>query len=732
MAMEKNDIIDALNDKQKKAVTIQPSNVLVLAGAGSGKTRVLVHRLAWLFTTEGVSPHHILAVTFTNKAANEMKARIEQLMQISTAGMWVGTFHGLCHRLLRIHSEQANLTPNFQVIDSDDQYRLIRRVVKALNLDEKNWSAKQIQWFINSQKDEMKPPGAVIDDDNDPRQQTLMNIYHAYEKSCQDNQMVDFSGLILKTYQLFNEQPDILAQYQSRFRHLLVDEFQDTNTIQYALLKLLKSSDNYIMAVGDDDQSIYGWRGAQVGNILRFERDFHDVATIRLEQNYRSTQTILSAANALIAHNQSRMGKSLWTSAMKGDPIRIYRAFNELDEAAYMVALIQQWRTEYSYNEFAVLYRSNAQSRVLEEALLKQKIPYRVYGGLRFFERAEIKTALAYLRLMANPNDNDAFERVVNTPTRGIGERTLLVLRAYAQEAEISLFEAAQAMTTLTHLTTRARNALAEFIVLMQSLRDKLVHLPLYQQVDVTLKQSGLIEHYKKEHSEKAISRLENLSELVTAARQFHLDDEAMQALSPLDAFVSYAALEAGEGQGDRFEQSVQLMSLHAAKGLEFPVVFISGLEEQLFPSPFSLNDASKLEEERRLCYVGMTRAKKQLVLTHCESRRIHGQTKYQYPSRFLGEIPQEHVQNVRMKAEVRRPQSATLSGRSRTMPHGHAAAKKRTSPWPIGLRIAHPSFGEGTVIHAEGEGDNIRLQIQFSSSCKWIMPAFAKLERLG
>ena len=723
--MDLQAITHELNDKQQEAVMLPASNVLVLAGAGSGKTRVLVHRLAWLFSHDNISPLHILAVTFTNKAANEMKTRIEQLLGISTAGMWVGTFHGLCHRLLRIHHERVNLAATFQVIDSDDQYRLLKRIIKEHNLDEKNWNAKSIQWFINAQKDEGKTPDKVSDD-VDVRQRTLIKLYAAYEKVCHQNGLVDFSGLLLLAYRLLSQNTDILNQYQTRFAHLLVDEFQDTNKIQYDLLKLLKSDHNYLMAVGDDDQSIYGWRGARVENILRFEQDLPKVNVIRLEQNYRSTQTILRAANALIGHNTGRMGKSLWSDGKKGDPIINYQAFNELEEAEFIVARIQQLREEYAYDEFAVLYRSNAQSRVLEEALLQQRIPYRVYGGMRFFERAEIKTALAYLRLIVNPQDDHAFLRVVNTPTRGIGDRTVGFVRECANSHQFSLVEAAKQLIATDQLAPRAANALKSFIDLLDSLSEACSDLPLYKQVDLAIQRSGLIAHYQKEPSEKATSRIENLGELVSAARQFHLHDEDLAGMSPLSAFLSHASLEAGEGQANRFEKCVQLMTLHSAKGLEFPVVFISGLEDHLFPSPYAVNDALKLEEERRLCYVGMTRAKHRLFLTHCESRRIHGTVKHQYPSRFLKEVPKQYLHFLGMRSSIQRPK---MAGRGPDV----RLNSQNTSPpkWKIGQRVTHPSFGEGTVINTEGDGDNMRLHIQFSMGSKWIMPAFAKLSVL-
>lgn len=711
-------ILDSLNDAQRDAVSAPLGHQLILAGAGSGKTRVLVHRIAWLVQEEGLSPFQILAVTFTNKAAHEMRSRIEEMLGATAKSMWVGTFHSLAHRLLRMHWQDAGLPEGFQILDSDDQYRLVRRIIAALDLDEDRWPPKQAQWFINGKKDEGLEP-QHLPDYGDVTTRTMIKIYRAYEEACQRAGLIDFADLLLKTHKLWLSHPEILAHYQQRFRCILVDEFQDTNAIQYAWIRLLAGKENHVMIVGDDDQSIYGWRGAKVENIHRFSKDFSGARTTRLEQNYRSTGTILKAANALIENNNGRLGKNLWTAEGDGDRILVYSGFNDLDESRYVVSRINEWkRSGNALRNVAILYRSNAQSRVLEEALMQFGIAYRVYGGLRFFERAEIKDALAYLRLLANRDDDAAFERVVNTPTRGIGDRTIDSLREYAQQNNVSMWRSAQTLLEQNFFAARAGNALENFIKLIVALDDDTKHLPLHEQAEHVIHNSGLIEHFRKEKGEKGLARLENLEELVSAARQFDLE-ETTTDMPRLVAFLSYSALESGDGQAEGFEDCVQLMTLHSAKGLEFPLVFLCGCEEGLFPHYMSMEDPTKLEEERRLCYVGMTRAMQKLVMTYAESRRLHGKEVYHRPSRFLAEIPTEFLEEVRLKAKVSRPQPMATA--KTTMQSGSAEGGIR-----IGQRVTHHQFGEGTVLQYEGRGEHARIQVRFENAgTKWLIASF-------
>ncbi|UTV27668.1 DNA helicase II [Photobacterium atrarenae] len=721
--MDASLLLDGLNDKQREAVAAPLGNHLVLAGAGSGKTRVLVHRIAWLLQIEQASPYSIMSVTFTNKAAAEMRGRINALMQGSCAGMWNGTFHGLCHRMLRAHYLDARLPEDFNILDSDDQMRLLRRLIKAQNLDEKQWPARQAAWYINGKKDEGLRPNH-IETFNDPVEQVWLQLYRAYQEACDRAGLVDFAELLLRSFELLRDNKHIREHYQARFKHILVDEFQDTNNIQFAWLRLMAGPDCHVMIVGDDDQSIYGWRGAQVENIQRFLRDFHNASTIFLEQNYRSTGNILNAANELIAHNNERMGKRLWTEGAEGELISLYSAFNELDEARFAVGKIKAWRDQGgTLNDTALLYRSNAQSRVLEEALIQEGLPYRIYGGMRFFERQEVKDALAYLRLLSNRNDDASFERVVNTPARGIGDRTLDTIRMAARDRGATLWQASVALLDEQVLAGRAANALRRFIELVNALEDDTCELPLFQQTDEVIRNSGLRAMYEQEKGEKAQARIENLEELVTATRQFEVPEEA-EDLSPLAAFLSHAALEAGEGQADEFEDAVQLMTMHSAKGLEFPVVFMVGVEEGMFPSARTSEEVGRLEEERRLCYVGMTRAMQKLYITYAEMRRLYGKDNFHKPSRFIREIPSEFVEEVRMKAQVSRPAS---SGRfSQTQVNENF----NQTGFNLGQRVMHPKFGEGTIINFEGSGAQSRVQVAFNGEgIKWLVTQYAKLE---
>ena len=716
-------LLDSLNEPQREAVASEPANLLILAGAGSGKTRVLVHRMAWLMMVEHVSPYAILAVTFTNKAAYEMRARIESLRGTPSGNMWVGTFHGLSHRLLRAHWQEAKLPEAFQIMDGDDQYRLIRRIQRNLDLDESKWPPKQAQWFINKCKEEGQRAKDVVNHDYSYFTETMQRIYTEYESICEHSGLVDFAELLIRSLELFKNNDDIRHHYQQRFQHILVDEFQDTNTMQYAWLKMLKSPSAYIVAVGDDDQSIYSWRGAKVENMHRFTTDMDQVKTIRLEQNYRSTQTILTAANAVITHNKGRLGKNLWTQDGAGEKITVYAAFNERDEAYFMAATVQDIiRQGYRYDEVAVLYRSNAQSRILEEQLLDLQIPYRIYGGQKFFERAEIKDALAYLRLLMNPLDDAAFERIINTPTRGIGNTTLNKVREQAQAQQLSLWESVVLALQNDDFSARAAAALNDFIQLMTSLNDEIKDRDLDVQVDLVLRKTGLLAFYQKDRTETGMSRVENLEELIAATSQYK-PDESVEHVNLMTAFLSHVALETGGGQEEQNSNCVSLMTLHASKGLEFPVVFMVGMEENLFPHKMSVEERNGLEEERRLCYVGMTRAMKKLYITYADSRRLYGMEQFNRPSRFIAEIPPDLLHAVRPTTKV------TYSAPSSSNQTWQRVSDTDTG-FKIGQRVVHAKFGEGVIINFEGNGEHARVQVKFKDvGSKWLVASFAKLE---
>ncbi|MCP3868137.1 MAG: DNA helicase II [Gammaproteobacteria bacterium] len=717
--MNVSHLLDDLNDPQRGAVSAPSGSVLVLAGAGSGKTRVLVHRIAYLIQAMGASPWSILAVTFTNKAAREMKGRIESLLGQPAGGMWVGTFHGIAHRMLRSQWQAAGLSREFQIIDSDDQFRLIKRLCKNMNLDEAQWPPRQAQWFINAQKDEGLRPDQC-QEDGDPFQKQMIMIYREYQVICHRSGLVDFAELLLRTHELLKGSPEILHQYRDRFQHILVDEFQDTNSIQYAWLRLMAGGRDNLFVVGDDDQSIYGWRGAKVENIREFQAHYPGTRMFRLEQNYRSTRHILNGANAVISHNGSRLGKDLWTEGAEGDPIDLYAAYDEVDESRYVCERIRHFVDEgHRRAEVAVLYRSNAQSRNFEEALIRAQIPYRVYGGLRFFERAEIKDALSYLRLVANPEDDASFERAVNKPPRGIGARTLDAVRGFARQNSCSLWRGAHGLIQDAVLPKRASNALMGFLELIEAQSESTRGLAVHEVVTQVITASGLAEHFSKDRDGRGVDRVENLQELVNAARQMVSEssitggempfEEASTGMGgreedPLSAFLSQAALEAGESQGDPYEDCVQLMTLHSAKGLEFPVVFLTGLEEGLFPHSMSSEDPVRLEEERRLCYVGMTRAMKQLYLCYAESRRLHGRDHYPLPSRFLKEIPTDLTRDVRARPQIARPLSTP----------GSWGEPEQHFGFSLGQRVHHESFGEGVVMHLEGQGSGTVVQVNF------------------
>ncbi len=860
--MDVSHLLDALNPAQREAVSAPPGPLLVLAGAGSGKTRVLTHRIAWLTEVERVPPWAILAVTFTNKAAGEMRGRLDGLLPRGLSGLTVGTFHGIAHRLLRRHWREARLPETFQILDADDQQRLVKRVIAGLGLDEARFPPRQAAWTINGWKDEGRRP-ATIEHRDHPATRALVDIYGAYEDACRRAGLVDFAELLLRAHELMLGDAALLAHYRERWRYLLIDEFQDTNALQYAWVRVLAGQTGSVFVVGDDDQAIYGWRGARVENVQHFLRDYPGARTLKLEQNYRSSAIILEAANAVIARNGGRLGKQLWTAGAPGERIALYTAYNEQDEARFVIERIRESADAGArLGDHAILYRSNAQSRTFEEQLVQRGMPYRVYGGQRFFERAEIKDALAYLRLAANRHDDAAFERAVNTPPRGIGDRTLDTLRRRARAGDVSLWEATLGELTAAELAGRAKNALKAFLLLIDGMardfagrsdgepgleesgpgtRDRgpgrnqepeleesgpgsnqelglggpalgqglggqeplrtgpvpaeppdalscgdatadgerrregataraafpspefpvpsagssgpqsPVPSPgfsgpgsrvpgpgfsgpgssdpgfsLSEQVEHALAVSGLRAFYEKDSRGNAESRVENLDELVNVAARFERTPDDLEAgLGELAAFLAHAALEAGEAQGERGDDCVQLMTLHSAKGLEFPVVFLVGLEEGLFPSQRSTEEEGRLEEERRLAYVGITRAERRLVLTCAESRRLHGAEMLARPSRFLGEIPAALIDEVRPRVQVSRP---VYAGR----PTGASAMLEEERPLRLGQRVRHPSFGEGVVVSAEGSGAHTRVQVNFADAgAKWLVLAYANLAAL-
>ena len=701
--MDVTPILNKLNSAQEEAVTSDKKHLLVLAGAGSGKTRVLVHRIAWKIQVDGVSPYSILAVTFTNKASREMRERIDQLLGMSLRGMWVGTFHGLAHRLLKAHWRDVNLPENFQILDSDDQLRLVKRVMRAMDLDEQRWPPKQAQWWINGQKDEGLR-AAHLQEGGDPHLATMLRIYREYEATCERLGVIDFAELLLRALELWKHNPEVLDHYQQRFQQILVDEFQDTNAVQYAWLRILAGKTSAVTAVGDDDQSIYGWRGAKVENILSYERDFADTHTVKLEQNYRSTSNILNAANAVISKNAGRLGKSLWTDAGEGEAIALYAAFNEHDEARYIADRLQTWVNEgHRREDSAILYRSNAQSRVLEAALLQAEIPYRIYGGQRFYERLEIKNALSYLRMMLNCHDDVAFERIVNVPPRGIGDRTLELIRELSREQNSSLWTAASTIVAEKRLAARATNAVAVFIELINEMSGQLDELPLFEQAESAIQQSGLVEMHKREKGERGQARVENLEELVNACRNFEAEDNDLPVLPQ---FLDQVALDAGDRQADEDQDAVQLMTLHSAKGLEFPLVFLAGMEENLFPHKMSLDEPGRLEEERRLAYVGITRAMEKLYLTFAESRSIYGNETFNSVSRFVRDIPSDVIEEVRLQNNIARPTSYAAGAIQ--------SDQGQATGFSLGQQIMHNVYGEGVILNFEGNGPRARVHVSF------------------
>jgi len=730
--MDLSPILNPLNDPQRTAVTAPVGPVLVLAGAGSGKTRVLTHRIAWLIQTGDASAYSVLAVTFTNKAAAEMRARVEKLLGVPGGALWLGTFHGIAHRLLRLHWREAGLVQSFQILDAEDQLRVIKKLLKAQNLDESRWIPRDIQYFINKHKDEGRRP-QHLRSGADAAEAQLLKLYAQYEETCARTGVIDFAELLLRAYELWRDQPQLLEHYRTRFRHVLVDEFQDTNAIQYAWIRLLVGAQGAPFVVGDDDQSIYRWRGARVENLHQFREDFPHAQLYRLEQNYRSSGSILEAANALIANNSGRLGKTLWTSGARGEPVRLYAAFNERDEADFVLARILEWtRRGGLRRDAAILYRSNAQSRTFEEALISARVPYRVYGGLRFFERAEIKDALAYLRLCMNRDDDASFERVVNLPARGIGTRTVDAIREAARAGGSSLWCAAAEAPDAA--LGRAATAVRAFLQLIESMSRVIASLPLYEQVDHVINASALLLHHQKEKADRGEARVENLLELVSAARGFDPEGD----VPPLQSFLAHAVLESGEGQGTQAEDCVQMMTLHTAKGLEFPLVFLCGMEDGLFPHQRSLNDLESLEEERRLCYVGMTRAMRQLYFTYAEQRRLHGVDSYNAPSRFIQEVPPALIEEIRPRIRLAQYSGLDAVGvdGARVVPFGGRASRHSAlsevlaEGMRLGTRVRHGKFGEGTVLNIEGQGAHARVQVNFErQGSKWLMLQYANLE---
>ncbi len=724
--MDVSHILENLNDPQRDAVTSEDQSLLVLAGAGSGKTRVLVHRIAWSVEAMGLNPSSIMAVTFTNKAAQEMQSRIQELLQSPAGDMWCGTFHGLAHRTLKRFHKEAGLISGFTILDSDDQLRIIKRLVKESGLDDGAWPPKQMQWQINSWKDEGIRADKV-NDNGDFYAQTVKGIYKHYEGACLNDSLVDFAELLLKAYELVRQNKTVKEFFHNRFKAILVDEFQDTNTIQYNWLKEIASDISSITAVGDDDQSIYGWRGAKVENISSFEASFKKAKIIRLEQNYRSTSVILSAANALIDNNQNRLGKNLWTDSLEGEPITLYQAYNEQDEARFIAGTIKNWMDSGElYQDVGIVYRSNAQSRALEEALLRINIPYRIYGGLRFYERMEIKNAMSYLKVVFNPHDNPAFERSIANPTRGIGVKSQAKIRDAAKSYNLSYIKAAAKLLDEGKMGGKAGQGLRAYLEFITNCIELLDTTPLSDLMELIIQKSGLYHYHKKEAGEKGKTRIENLEELVTSAKNFEQSFEKEKSHKEIaEIFLDTVSLDAGDTQADEFQDAVQLMTLHSAKGLEFPLVFITGLEETLFPHGRSIESPSQLEEERRLCYVGITRAMKKLYLTHAESRRLHGSDVFNPASRFLKEIPSVFIEEIRPRASVttsyvRKPKKSTMDF-------------KEEVGIGLGQKVVHPTFGLGVVLNYEGSGESARVQINFEKAgSKWLVLAFAKLEMLG
>ncbi len=727
--MDVSYILDNLNDEQRQAVTSEKQHLMVLAGAGSGKTRVLVHKVAWQVEALRKSPSSIMAVTFTNKAASEMRSRIEELLQSPAIDLWCGTFHGLSHRLLKRFNKEADLASGFTILDSDDQLRIIKRISKELNLDEAAWPSRQSQWQINAWKDDGLR-SSKVKDSGDFFKETIKNIYKQYEEVCIQDNLLDFGELLLKSYEVIKKNEVVRSYFHTRFKTVLIDEFQDTNSIQYKWLLEISSKDASITAVGDDDQSIYGWRGAKVENVATFTKTFKGSETIRLEQNYRSTNVILSAANALIENNNDRLGKNLWTEQLEGENIVLYQAYNEQDEARFTADILKEWMNKGElYEDAAVLYRSNAQSRALEEALLRSSIPYRIYGGQRFYERLEIKNAISYLKIIFNHSDNPAFERSISNPTRGVGEKTLNKIRSAAKKFNISYIKSSAKLLDEGVISGRGGSGLRSYLELINTCREIAETNTLSELMEYIIQTSGLYAYHGKEPGEKGKTRTENLEELISATKNFEQSvADSKKNIEIAEDYLDMISLDSGDRQASEHDDAAQLMTLHSAKGLEFKLVIMTGLEESLFPHGRSMDSISQLEEERRLCYVGITRAMQKLYITYAESRRLHGADTFNPPSRFIKEIPTNFMDEIR-------PRAQTTTAYTR---RDFASAKETKYKvedeigYALGQKVLHPSFGEGIVLNYEGTGEAARVQINFDGSgTKWLVLSFAKLEKI-
>ena len=727
--MDVSYILDNLNDEQRQAVTSEKQHLMVLAGAGSGKTRVLVHKVAWQVEALRKSPSSIMAVTFTNKAASEMRSRIEELLQSPAIDLWCGTFHGLSHRLLKRFNKEADLASGFTILDSDDQLRIIKRISKELNLDEAAWPSRQSQWQINAWKDDGLR-SSKVKDSGDFFKETIKNIYKQYEEVCIQDNLLDFGELLLKSYEVIKKNEVVRSYFHTRFKTVLIDEFQDTNSIQYKWLLEISSKDASITAVGDDDQSIYGWRGAKVENVATFTKTFKGSETIRLEQNYRSTNVILSAANALIENNNDRLGKNLWTEQLEGENIVLYQAYNEQDEARFTADILKEWMNKGElYEDAAVLYRSNAQSRALEEALLRSSIPYRIYGGQRFYERLEIKNAISYLKIIFNHSDNPAFERSISNPTRGVGEKTLNKIRSAAKKFNISYIKSSAKLLDEGVISGRGGSGLRSYLELITTCREIAETNSLSELMEYIIQTSGLYAYHGKEPGEKGKTRTENLEELISATKNFEQSvADSKKNIEIAEDYLDMISLDSGDRQASEYDDAAQLMTLHSAKGLEFKLVIMTGLEESLFPHGRSMDSISQLEEERRLCYVGITRAMQKLYITYAESRRLHGADTFNPPSRFIKEIPTNFMDEIR-------PRAQTTTAYTR---RDFASAKETKYKvedeigYALGQKVLHPSFGEGIVLNYEGTGEAARVQINFDGSgTKWLVLSFAKLEKI-
>ena len=724
--MDVSHILENLNDAQRNAVTSEKQHLLVLAGAGSGKTRVLVHKIAWEVEALGTNPSAIMAVTFTNKAANEMRSRIESLLKGPILDSWVGTFHGLSHRLLKRFHKEAGLSSGFTIIDSDDQLRIIKRTSKELNLDEATWPSRQSQWQINAWKDEGLR-SINVDNKGDFYTETVNKIYKEYEEVCKRDDLLDFGELLLKSYETLVSSTSVKTFFQTRFKSILIDEFQDTNTIQYKWLQEIASKKTNITAVGDDDQSIYGWRGAKVEHVNSFTEDFKGAEVVRLEQNYRSTNIILNAANALIDNNKDRLGKNLWTEKLEGEQIVLYQAYNEQDEARFVSDVLKDWMEKGgTYEETAVLYRSNAQSRAIEEALLRSSIPYRIYGGVRFYERLEIKNAIAYLKVIFNHKDNPSFERSISNPTRGVGEKTLSKIRNTAKQYNISYISASAKLIDDGKISGRGGAGLKDYLEFILGCKSFIEENLLSELMELIIKDSGLYAYHAKEPGEKGKTRTENLEELITATKNFEQSISDNKANSEIaESYLDIISLDSGDRQASEYDDAAQLMTMHSAKGLEFKLVLITGLEESLFPHGRSMESVSQLEEERRLCYVAITRAMEKLYVTHAESRRLHGKDTFNPPSRFLREIPKELINEIRPRAQT-------------NIPYNRKDFKETKIEFEeeigiaLGQKVNHKKFGEGIVLNYEGSGDSARVQVNFDNAgTKWLVMAYANLDKI-